>query len=199
MKGGVKIKNFDKPKLKYYERVTNAYQSLAEFSIDPGPPSEPTSTTTANRQAAPPPDHRSKQKLKVERRRARKLKKQLEKLNQDEFFRAVIQQADDETTVYEDGKTAAAKENNCWKGVNDIDKNVHQKSTPISQFGKKTLRAAASMIRRGLRSFSKKTKRVRFGTKTRVATFVESEAATVFVTYDSGKTTYVSLAKEHRS
>ena len=74
VKGGVKIKNFDKSKLKYYERVTNAYQSLAEFSIDPGPPSESKLTATADKQAAPPPDHISKQKLKVERRRARKFK-----------------------------------------------------------------------------------------------------------------------------
>ena len=62
---------------------------------------------------------------------------QLEKLNQDEFFRAAIQQADDETTVYKDGKTAAAKKNNCWKGVTGVDRNVHQKTTPISRFGKK--------------------------------------------------------------
>ena len=151
MKGGVKIKNFDKPKLKYYERITNAYQSLAEFSIDPDPPSDHKLNVAANKQAAPPPDHRSKHKLKVERRRARKFKQQLEKLNQDNFFRAAIQQADDETTVYEDGKTAAAKKNNCWKGVTDIDRNVHQKATPFSQFGKNTLRAAASMIRRGLK------------------------------------------------
>ena len=137
MKGGVKIKKINKPKLKYYARITNAYQSLAEFSIDPDPPSESKLTAAANKQAAPPPDHRSKQKLKVERRRARKIKQQLEKLNQDKFFRATIQQADDETTVYEDGKTAAAKKNNCWKGVSGIDKIVHQKSTPISQFGKK--------------------------------------------------------------
>ena len=137
MKGGVKSKKNNKPKLKYYARITNAYQSLAEFSIDPDPPSESKLTAAANKQAAPPPDHRSKQKLKVERRRARKFKQQLEKLNQDKFFKAAIQQADDKTTVYEDGKTAAAKKNNCWKGVSDIDKNVHQKPTPISQFGKK--------------------------------------------------------------
>ena len=63
--GGVKIKNFENPKLKYYERITNAYQSLAEFSIDPDPPSESQLTAAANKQAAPPPDPRSKQQLKV--------------------------------------------------------------------------------------------------------------------------------------
>ena len=56
------------------------------------------------------------------------------------------------------------------------------------------------MIRRGLRSFSKETKRVRFGTKTRVATFVESEAATVFATYDSGADgNYISEADRARA
>ena len=83
------------------------------------------------------------------------MKQQLEKLNQDDFFRAAIKQADDKATVYVDGKTAAAKKNNCWKGVTDIDRNAHQKAAPLSQFGKNTLRAAASMIRRGLESFSK--------------------------------------------
>ena len=157
MKGEVK---FNKPKRKYYARISNAYQTLAEFSIDPGPPSKSKLDAAANKQAAPPPDHRSKQKLKVERRRARKIKQQLEKLNQDKFFRATIQQADDETTVYEDGKTATAKKNNSWKGVTGIDHNVQRKSTPISQFGKNALHAAVSMVRRGLHTFSKRTKRV---------------------------------------
>ena len=92
MKGGVK---FNKPKRKYYARISNAYQTLAEFSIDPGPPSKSKLDAAANKQAAPPPDHRSKHKLKVERRRDRKIKQQLAKLNENEFFRAAIQQADD--------------------------------------------------------------------------------------------------------
>ena len=71
---------------------------------------------------------------------------------------------------------------------------------PFPNSEKNTLRAAASMIRRGLRSFSKKTKRVRFGTKTRVATFVESAAATVFATYDSGADgNYISEADRARA
>ena len=97
-------------------------------------------------------------------------------------------------------KTATAKKNNSWKGVSGIDNNVQRKSTPISQFGKNALRAAVSMVRRGLRTFSKRTKRVRFGTKPRVATFVESEAATVFATYDSGADgNYISEADRARA
>ena len=108
MKGGVKIKKFNKPKLKYYARISNAYQTLAEFSIDPGPPSKSKLDAATIKQAAPPPDHRSKHKLKVERRRNRKIKQQLATLDQNKFFRAAIQQADDETTVYEDGNPATA-------------------------------------------------------------------------------------------
>ena len=42
------------------------------------------------------------------------------------------------------------------------------------------------MIRRGLRAVTSEKKRVRFSAKTNVATFVESENATIFATFDSG-------------
>ena len=107
-------------------------------------------------------------------------------MKENVFFETAIQQADDETTTYEDGKTAKAKQNNSWKGVSGIDNDVQRKPTPLAQLGKNTMRAAAAMIRRGLRTISKNKKRVRFSTKTKVATFVESERATVFATFDSG-------------
>ena len=56
------------------------------------------------------------------------------------------------------------------------------------------------MVRRGLRAMSSPKKRVRFGTKTRVATFVQSEAATVFATYDSGADgNYISEADREKA
>ena len=110
------------------------------------------------------------------------------------------QQADDETTAYEDGRTEVAKKDNSWNGRSGIDANVQCKPTPLTQMGKSTIRAAMFMVRRGLRAMSIPKRRVRFGTKTRVATFVQSEAATVFVTYDSGADgDYISEADREKA
>ena len=78
-----------------------------------------------------------------------------------------------------------AKKDNSWNGRRGIDANVQRKPTPLTQMGKNTIRAAMLMVRRGLGAMSSPKKRVRFGNKTRVTTFVKSEAVTVFATYDS--------------
>ena len=116
-------------------------------------------------------------------------------MKENSFFEKAIQLADDETTAYEDSKTAKAKESNSWKGVSGIDREVPRKSTPLTQKGRNTMHAAVAMVRRGLRAISNKKQRVRFSNKTRIATYVESAAATVFATYDSGADdNYVSEA-----
>ena len=92
-----------------------------------------------------------------------------------------------ETTAHEDDKATAAKKSNSWKGMSNIDRNILRKPTLFTrQFSKNALCATVSTVRRGLHTMPPGTKRVWFGTKMRVATFVESKATTTFATYYSG-------------
>ena len=124
----------------------------------------------------------------VDRKRNKQLKKQLIKLSEKIVFEEAINQADDETTEYEDSNTDKAKADKIWKGVVGIDSahGATPTSTPLAQRGKNNIHAAISAIKRVLRAFSNNKKRVTFSNTTRVATFQNNEVATVFATYDSG-------------
>ena len=153
--------------------------------------------TPNNEPAESHPDHRIKYKLKVDRHCKKQLKKQLIKLSEKIVFEEAINQADDETTEYEDSNTDKAKADKIWKGVVGIDSahGATPTSTPLAQRGKNNIHAAISAIKRVLRAFSNNKKRVTFSNKKRVATFQNNEVATVFSTYYSGADrNYVSKA-----